>query len=330
MTAPNTRPPQEAIDFKLLRHVQARALPFIPLAARRQIGDFVAGKISELIGAPPPPPPSHAEFEREGLLPLGRVMTPLQVSEVVDHLKGFAVFDGHMLMQSDRVPREFIDLSRTAHYAAYQRAAVVRAPHLLSIANRPEIIALAASMLGCWPTLYSLHAWWSFGGRPVPARYSQAFHRDTDDIRFCTLFIYLTDVDIERGPHQFIRRSHRLEGLSEMLERAAAVDPSVDPGDAESLMVTGYGLDDVYERLLGTNIETIIGDAGCAFMADTSGLHRGLPPRTGDRLIFWARYGLLPNWSMDEDWFEPVPRSELACPLPDDALTRYINRALIR
>jgi hypothetical protein len=330
MTAGDPRHPQDAIDFKLLRHVHARALPYVPFSARQEVADFIVEKINGLIGRPPPAPAAHMELEREGLLRLGSLMAPQQVADVVAYLKDFRVFDGHMLMQSDRVPKDWGELARTAHYAAYQRGVIVRAPHLLGIANRPEIVALAAAKLGCWPTLYSLHAWWSFGGRPMPARYAQAFHRDVDDHRFCTLFIYLTDVDAARGPHQFIRSSHRVEGLREMLTRAANRDPSIDPNEAETLITAGYGLDDVYERLFGENIETITGAAGDAFLADTSGLHRGLPPRAGNRLILWARYGLLPNSGVDEDWFEPVPRSELTCELPDDALTRYINRALVR
>ena len=319
-------PVDTSTDFKLLRHAHARALAYVPLGARQAIGDFISGHINKLIGRPPEPPAAHRDFERDGLIRLGRLLTPSQVADIVSYLKNFAVFDGHVLMQSDRTPRDWADLSRTAHYAAYQRGVVVRAPHLLALANRPEVIALAAAKLGCWPTLYSLHAWWSFGGRPDLARYAQAFHRDVDDYRFCTLFVYLTDVDSDRGPHQYIRTSHRLDGVKDMLRRAAISDPSVDPENAEGFFTEGYGMDPAYERLFGDNVLTVTDPAGHGFLADTSGLHRGLPPVRGDRLIFWARYGLLPNALVDEDWFEPVPPGELACELPDDPITRYINR----
>lgn len=323
-------PVQDSIDFKLLRHVHARVMPFAPVGARQQIGEFIAGQVNRLIGKPPEPPPAHRELERDGVLQLGRLLTPQQIADIVSYLKNFAVFDGHTVMQSDRKPREWSELSRTAHYAAYQRGVVVRAPHLLALANNPDIVALAAARLGCWPTLYSLHAWWSFGGRPVSARYAQSFHRDVDDYRFCTLFAYLTDVDSDAGPHQFIRTSHRLDGVKDMLRRAAATDPSVDPEQAETFFTEGYGMDRVYERLFGDDILTITGPAGHGFLADTSGLHRGVPPVRGNRLIFWARYGLLPNSLVDEDWFEPVAPHDLACPLPADPVTRYINRYQVK
>lgn len=320
---------QESIDFKLLRHVHARAFPYVPFGVRKEIGDFITSQISRLIGKPPDPPASYREFDREGLIQLGRLLTPQQIADILNHLKEFSVFDAHTLMQSSRKPEEWSHLSQTAHYASYQRGVIVRAPHLLSLANRPDVIALAAAALGCWPTLYSLHAWWSFGGREAPARYAQTFHRDFDDYRFCTLFVYLTDVDDAGGPHQFIRTSHRLEGIREMLLRAAVDDPSVDPAQAESLITAGYGLDEVFESLFGANIETITGPSGHAFLADTSGLHRGVPPARGNRLIFWARYGLMPNSTIDEDWFVPAPSSEIACALPDDPITKYINRYLV-
>jgi hypothetical protein len=290
---------------------------------------FIADQINRVVGKPPDPPPAYSAFAHDGLLQLGRLLSPAEIADILSYLRNFAVFDGHTLMQSDRVPRELDDLARTAHFAAYQRGAVVRAPHLLALANRPEIVALAAARLGCWPTLYSVHAWWSFGGRPMPARYGQTFHRDFDDYRFCTLFVYLTDVGTEGGPHQYIRTSHRLEGVQEMLHRAAARDPSVRPEQAQDFFSEGYGRDSDYERLFGEEIVTVTGPAGYGFLADTSGLHRGVPPVRGDRLIFWARYGLLANSLVDEDWFVPAPPNELAWALPDDPITRYVNRCQV-
>ncbi len=50
----------------------------------------------------------------------------------------------------------------------------------------------------------------------------QYFHRDPDDFRFLTLFIYLTDVSPSAGPHQVIPGSHFLAGMTEILIRKAS------------------------------------------------------------------------------------------------------------
>ncbi|MBM3546393.1 MAG: phytanoyl-CoA dioxygenase family protein [Alphaproteobacteria bacterium] len=321
---------EETIEFKLLRHVHERTLPFLPFAARQDIGGFIVDQLAKLLGPAPARPAACDVLDRDGFLQLGPLLTTPQIADILAYLREFPAFDGHTLMQSDRKPRSWDDLAASAHYAAYQRAVIVGAPHLLALANRRDIVELAAARLGCWPTLYSLHGWWSFGGRPQPARYAQTFHRDADDYRFCTLFVYLTDVGAEDGPHQFIRASHSLEGVREALRRAAATEPGIDAGQAESLMDAGYGLDDLYEHLFGSQIVTITGAAGEGFMADTTGLHRGLPPTRGNRMMFWARYGLLRNANADEDWFEPVPSHELACALADDPMTRYLNRVHVR
>ncbi len=321
---------QDSFDFKLMRHVQAQMMDCVPLAVRERLSDYIAGRVNLAVGKGPERLASSADFEHDGVMPLGALLSSGQVGDVVAHLRNFPVFDGHILGQSDRTPRELDELMKTAHYGAHQRAAVLRAPHLLALANRPDIVSLAAAKLGCWPTLYSVHAWWSFGGRADLARYAQSFHRDLDDFRFCTLFVYLTNVDADGGPHQYIRTSHRLDGVREMLRRAAKHDPSIDPEQAESFFIEGYGLDDVYENLFGDAIMTITGPSGHGFIADTSGLHRGLRPVRGNRLIFWARYGMLANAGIDEYGFEPVPMKELSSPLPDDAITRYINRCLVQ
>lgn len=320
---------QDMIDFKLLRHVHNRAIGYVPLEARQHMSEFIADHINRLIGKPPAATEPYSHFARDGVIQFGNVLTNPQISEIISYFKDFAVFDGHTLMHSDRIPRNWNDLRQYAHYASYQRSTVIRAPYLMELANHPSIISLAAAHLGCWPTLYSLHAWWSFGGRPIPARYAQTFHRDLDDYRFCTLFIYLTDVNVDGGPHQYITTSHRVDGVRKMLAEAANYDPSVSIKNPEDYFSEGYGQDDVFHRIFNKNIVTITGEAGHGFLADTTGLHRGLPPTKHNRLIFWARYGLLPNSLIDEDWFSPVPANELPYALPTDSITKYINRCQV-
>lgn len=93
----------------------------------------------------------------------------------------------------------------SANYAGYTPQQVLRAPGLLDLFNDPRIIDRVAAFLGKPPVLYSVNAWWSLVKDEAAGAYSQFFHRDIDDDRFLVLFLYLTDVGMDGGPHQVQR-----------------------------------------------------------------------------------------------------------------------------
>ncbi len=272
-------------------------------------------------------------FARDGYLPCGRPFDERQVAEIRAHLAGCPVYDGHVIEHSAGRPETVEALAQRTHLAAYDYRSTITAPHLLSLANDPRLLAIAEGYLGCVPTLYSLHSWWSFGGRDTRARLTQAFHRDPDDFRFCVLFLYLTDVTSDAdGPHQMIRSSHWLEGVQAFLESLRQRGEPVDPASA-SRYFTGQGYEAEAElgvdRLFAEATVTIRGPAGTGFLVDTYGLHRGLQPSRGRRLVAWARYGFGPNNGSVGGPGYPVPRRDLACRLGDDDRTRYVNRLLV-
>lgn len=150
-------------------------------------------------------------------------------------------------------------------------------------------IPIAQDYLGQEPILYSVNAWWSFPGWP-PKHDTQDWHRDDDDTKFLALFMFLNDVGPD-GDHQFIRGSHK--------------DPRIE---VNPILV-----------------ERVHGPAGTAFMADTRGLHRGLPPNH-PRLIAWARFGVSdPPKSYLIDKLSPVDAD-----VPMTETERRICRLVIR
>ncbi len=182
--------------------------------------------------------------------------------------------------------------------AAYPLETVLRCPDVLDLINAPSILRIAADYLGCKPTLSSLGVRWSF---PSPGRLAatQRFHRDTDDWRSLKLFIYLTDVDANSGPHVYVLGSH---------ETAARL--RARPYDRAEL---GRDYGDV-------NIRTIVGPSGTAFVADIYGIHMGLPPALKPRLILQAQYSVLPIFAF---LYQPV-----ALPVRP-AVDGYVNRLMI-
>lgn len=215
------------------------------------------------------------------------------------------------MAKSDGVARRLGGETEAFHYGSYTLPDVVSAPYLLELANRPDILAGEQDYLGCLHTRYSLHAWWSFPGHGK-ASISKEFHRDLDDFQFCTMIVYLTDVEPSTSPHQFIRRSHRLELVEAAIAQAA--ERLQQAGIKYSLAdfygyAQGYGRDDLDRLLFSGCVDTICGPAGTAFIADTIGLYKGIPipPIEGPRLMFWASYGLYRNTGNAGDRLEPLP-----------------------
>jgi hypothetical protein len=227
------------------------------------------------------------------------------------------------------------EIRRSAHHGSYAPADVLDAPHLLELANHPRMLALAAGYLGCPPSLYSLNCFWTFAGHAQPALVAQRFHRDPDDLRFCTLFAFLTDVGAQTCPHSYVVGSHDYRSFDPLLlERARAA--GLTPEQAQELLQLTYVgdgntvcLDPYVERLLGDRIVRMTGRAGTCFAEDTYGLHKGTNPSGGDRLVFWARYGLGPNLAYTLDRGEPL-RADVKHRLPPTGAARYINRLVVK
>lgn len=229
------------------------------------------------------------------------------------------------------VPRRVGEGAEAFHYGSYALKDIVEAPALIELANDPNLLTVAERYLGCTPTLYSLNAWWSFPGHAKPARVSQSFHRDLDDFRFCTLFVYLTDVGEHNGPHVYVRRTHRPDLLEQELARAGSealdgLEPRIREAvvSGKLLRGQGYGIDPAILGPLRHLVDVIPGPAGSGLLADTYGFHMGIPPAKAPRLIFWARYGLHVNETLP-----PVDESLVASRIPWTEQAQYINRALV-
>jgi hypothetical protein len=259
----------------------------------------------------------------EGYKSLGQVFRPGEIAAVLSHLRTKPCFNAHVPALSDGVGRLLGDGADQFHYGSYRLSDVITAPHLMELANSPMLIDLASDYLGCAPTLYSVHAWWSFAGHGQ-ASIAQEFHRDADDYRFCTLFVFLTDVGMSSGAHAFIRRTHRYELQEDDLRTRGA------PLKTDALYVgDSGGRDAFYAEIFASQIETITGPAGYGFVVDTAGLHKGIPLTTGNRLMFWARYGLYRNTTYFNDKLAPVANPAHAAAFMRQPYSAYINRGLI-
>ena len=134
------------------------------------------------------------------------------------------------------------------------------------LANDAALWSIARGYFGSEPALIGARAWWSFaaaGEDGEVARNGQAFHFDLDGYRALSFFFYLTEVDMEGGPHIFVRGSHRRKRLSHLLSLHKSRP------DAE-----------IEAQYSSENIRPICGKAGTGFAEDTFCFHKGLIPQS--------------------------------------------------
>jgi hypothetical protein len=220
-------------------------------------------------------------------------LKPEQVTEINEYLSDKPL----VLRNGQRSRRDLVPPETTI--ADYPLETVLHCPRVIEIANSPENIQIASEYLGCLPTISTIGIRWSLPGGQQQAT-TQNFHRDMEDWRFLKFFAYLTDVDLDSGPHLFVRGSHRRGG---------------------SLFFRPIETDYIEKAFGADSIEQVSGPSGTAFIADTRGIHAGPIPRRRARLMLEVGYSILPNFALKYRPLEFNPRP------PVD---KYINRLLIR
>jgi hypothetical protein len=200
-------------------------------------------------------------LQRDGHTPLGELLSSEQLTQIRLYLRDKLLVAHEDGQHGDGLPIFTIDqLQPGVRMAEYNLHDIVNCPHLLELANHPALLQLAGNYIGCKPTISAIGLRWSF---PDAGEGSglQAFHRDCDDWRFIKVFVYLTDVDVDAGPHVYVQGT-QLEHCSVRLHAYS---------DTEIMQC--YGAD---------KIVSITGPAGFGFAVNTHGIHKGMLPSQRD------------------------------------------------
>jgi hypothetical protein len=133
----------------------------------------------------------------------------------------------------------------------------------LSLAVGPRLLDLANAYLGLWSKLEYVDLWYT---RPTDAdaerRSSQRWHRDFNDRHLLKVFIYLSDVDDEAGPFEYVPRSAPGNELGDLWGWRPMGDSYPPQGE-------------LAERIAGRPVQTFTGAKGTMIFCNTSGFHRG-------------------------------------------------------
>jgi hypothetical protein len=136
-------------------------------------------------------------------------------------------------------------------------------------------------------------------------------------------------VDERTGAHRYIRHSHDPTRLVQALMAQGQTEEHARAAASALFCGPGYEISDLAEQLVGDLAMVWTGQPGSAILADTYGLHMGIPLVEGERLMLWVRYGLgvLP----DNDFGEDVgAHAAIVRPrIPATARARYVNRLLL-
>ena len=142
------------------------------------------------------------------------------------------------------------------------------------LATNKLFINIASEYFQSAPILSAMNMWWSIPATNIDSASGQLYHFDMDRIKFLKFFIYLTDVNINSGPHCYVKETHKLFFKKKLLNR-------------------GYQRisdNEIKNNYSNEHIKTLIGDAGTIIVGDTSCFHKGLPPKNSKRLILEFEY----------------------------------------
>jgi hypothetical protein len=151
----------------------------------------------------------------------------------------------------------------------YNTEDMYKIKEVLEIATNKKLVSLFNHLYGCDPIIDYIGAWWSFPSSE-PSHGTQRWHRDLDSLNILKFFIYLTDVDLDSGPHKLIIGSHKDKFNT-------SLGYHHDDNDVKSLIEkNGYK---VFTGISGTN-----------FLEDTFVVHKGETPKKNPRLILEILY----------------------------------------
>ncbi len=134
-----------------------------------------------------------------------------------------------------------------------------------------SLLTIAQEYLGSRPVIDVLSMWWHTNYHAQPdSQAAQYFHFDMDRIKWLKVFVYLTDVGPDNGPHMFIKGSHRSGQI---------------PGE---FLQRGYARltdEEVFRQYPPDRRIEFCAPRGSIIIEDTRGLHKGVHVRGAPRLV---------------------------------------------
>ena len=149
---------------------------------------------------------------------------------------------------------------------------LIDSKYILKAVNNTDLLDLLKNYFGCSFKLDWIWGWWSFPSEDLAG--PQQCHRDYESMNFVKVFVYLTDVDQENGPHEYIKGSHKINKLYDRKR---------------------FSNETIKENFIQDKRLSILGKKGTTFIANTFGIHKGLNPQKNKRLVLVYLFSVIPS-----------------------------------
>lgn len=162
-------------------------------------------------------------------------------------------------------------------------------PDLLKIATNDQVLFLLSKYFGCLPKIQFMTAWKTYQNDHELGE--MFFHMDHHGHKFAKLFMYLNDVDLGDGHHEFVSSSHNWIVFKKTLAKPNLINLKNQIYAKRKWKGSFWVNNEVVNRFIPDSILKISGKAGSLFLEDTRGLHRGTriisgKPRTIFQVLF--------------------------------------------
>ena len=223
---------------------------------------------------------------------LFKKITPENIDEVVEEIKkeGYKIFQQQL---NTKAIEELKSLSYTleakvgnnqilfdprdkkSNIYRFNPNDVIQNQWVQDLIMDPVLINIAGTYLGANPIFDFAAMWWSTDSKSQKEDAAQEYHFDLDRPKWLKIFIYLTDVNKDNGPHCYISGTHKVGNKpQEILNRGY-------------VRVEDIELEKYYPK---SSFKEVTGPAGTIVFGDTGCWHKGKPVVKGDRLILQLEY----------------------------------------
>lgn len=209
----------------------------------------------------------------------GYSVFPLKLdAEIIEQLRTESQVFEYQLKGGDLTAKEVSGINvkqPPTCISAYAKSGCIAKNELLQKICQDELfLQLSSAYIGAPSTAIDSTLWYTFPADKPSSDTAQLFHYDLDTIKWIKVFIYITDVDENTGPHEYVRGSHKPQNK----------DPEV--------LVRNYSRieDDEIEKSYPGMRRAITGSSGTVIFGDTRCFHKGNSVKKGYRLIYSPIY----------------------------------------